>query len=62
MSKPRPFNEAIVMRVVRGSGRFSLNPLAWRNRGKVKLLDNMTSRGLISKHTIKLDYVEYRNP
>ena len=59
MTKLDQQTEANVLRIVHKYGQYNLNPLAWRNRHKMRVLGSMVKRGLLKKRTIKLNYVEY---
>lgn len=60
MAELRPVTEADVLRIIKRDGRFFINPLAYRNRKKLIVAESMAKRGLITKHSIRLDYTEYR--
>lgn len=60
MANLRPVTEADVLRIIKRDGRYYFNPLAYSSRKKRVVAESMYKRGLITKHPIRLDYVEYR--
>ena len=61
MTKLDQQTEANVLRIVHKYGQYNLNPLAYRNRKKLIVAESMAKRGLITKHSIRTDYTEYRD-
>lgn len=51
--------EQRVMNVIRYSGHFCINPLRWRESGRVKLLESMRRAGKLELRKVKPDDWRY---
>ena len=60
--KRKPFTEQTIFNVIGSQERFTINPLAWRNAGRMKILDRLEREGRIQCRRFKCDYFEYTFP
>lgn len=51
--------EATVIAVIKATGVFQMNPLAYRNEKTAKLLKTMTKKGLVKKQRVNAGLVNY---
>lgn len=62
MAKRRHLREADLLKIIERKGLFVINPLAWRNQGKLKRLEGLVKQGKLKSYRPRLDYMEYSKP